>query len=136
MLLLPLAGAASGCVETVGPDPVYAEAAYVPSDITTYPHTLYQGQIVYLVNDHWYYRNGSRWVYYQREPDVLVQQRAYVQQAPRAHPRSLRFEARRAGPDEQGARPEERRARPEERGEPREGPPPGLRSPYPATEVR
>jgi hypothetical protein len=122
MALLPLAGAASGCAAPVGPDPVYAEAAYVPSDIASYPHTLYQGQLVYLVNDHWYYRNGSRWVYYQREPDVLVQQRTYIQQAPRAHARSVRVEDRRAGP--------------EERGERREGPPPGLRSPHPATEMR
>ncbi|HEX7478273.1 MAG TPA: hypothetical protein VF331_10740 [Polyangiales bacterium] len=134
-----LAGAASGCFASVGPDPVYVEADYIPPDVTIYPHTLYQGQVVYLVNDHWYYRDGPRWVYYRREPEVLVRQRTYVQQAPRAYPRGGAAEERRQAPEVQRGRPEEQRGRPEEqrgRSDERHERQQERREAPPATEVR
>jgi len=38
--------------------------------------------VVYLVNDHWYYREGPRWVYYRSEPPVLYQRRTVVHSQP------------------------------------------------------
>ncbi len=113
-----VATSAVGCVATLGSDPEYAEADDVPADITVYPHTVYEGRDVYLVNDRYYYRGPEhRWVYYRRAPAPLVERRStfvrerpYVQQAPvvrRPAPRP-RYDERRAP----------------------------LRSPEPATQVR
>ncbi len=79
-------------VEYVAPPVVEVEA---------YPHVYYAGHVVYLIHDHWYYRNGPRWVYYRTEPRVLrerrrvirrhapaVHERARVRHAPPAHPSS------------------------------------------------
>jgi hypothetical protein len=109
-LLVPSVG---GCFLSAGPDPAYAEADYVPPDVTMYPHTVYEGQVVYLVDDRWYYQDGPRWLYYRREPEPLARQRPYVQQAPRAHPTG-RVEEQRARPVEQRAAPVEQRAAPVE----------------------
>lgn len=76
-----------GCVATVEPEPVYAEATDVPPHIETYPYVIYEGRPVYYVGERWYYRRGPSWVYYRSEPAVLHRQRPYVQQAPRAYPR-------------------------------------------------
>jgi hypothetical protein len=68
-------------------------AEYVPPRVETYPSYHYEGRIVYLVGDRWYYRDGPRWVYYAEEPTVLVRRRAYVRErgvvhrAPPAHER-------------------------------------------------
>lgn len=77
----------SACVADVEPEPVYAEATYVPPDIETYPSVVYEGHPSYFVEGHWYYRNGPQWVYYRNEPAELHRQRAVVQRAPRAAPR-------------------------------------------------
>jgi hypothetical protein len=71
-------GLLSGCVAHVRSEPAYAEAVYVPPDIETYPHTNYDGRVVYLVNDRWYYREGPRWVYYRSEPRPLYTHRRRV----------------------------------------------------------
>lgn len=116
----------TGCVARVVPGPAYVEAEYVPADIELYPHTYYEGRVVYLVNDRWYYRHGPGWVYYRSEPRPLYSQRQYyyrqygrspyvyrerpyVQQAPPAR----RYYDRRGAPT-------------------RRGPPPGLRESQPA----
>lgn len=74
----------SGCVATVQPDPVYAEATYIPPRIETYPYVVYEGRPVYYVEGYWYVRRGPGWSYYRQEPPYLHRQRTYVQQAPRA----------------------------------------------------
>ena len=82
-----LAGAialGAGCVARVEEPVAYAEADYVPPTVTTYPSTVYEGRTVYYYGDRWYYRDGSRWAYYRREPPVLYRQRTYVQAAPPA----------------------------------------------------
>jgi hypothetical protein len=68
-------------------------AEYVPPRVETYPSYYYEGRVVYLVGDRWYYRDGPYWVYYASEPEVLVRRRVYVREqvgvhrAPPAHPR-------------------------------------------------
>ncbi len=67
-------------------------AEYVPPRVETYPSYYYEGRVVYLVGDHWYYRDGPHWVYYVNEPPVLVRRRVVVREqgvvhhAPRAYP--------------------------------------------------
>jgi len=89
--LLVLVGAAAAChvhtTEPVG----YAEVTAAPANVQSYPSTVYDGRTVYLVEDRWVYRDGSRWVRYQNEPPELHRRRAtvqrerpYVQQAPPA----------------------------------------------------
>lgn len=96
--LLRLAGATilalalSGCYARARTGAVVT-AEYVPPSIETYPSYYYDGRVVYLVGDRWYYRHGPHWVYYAREPDVLVRRRIYVREqggvhrAPPAYPR-------------------------------------------------
>jgi hypothetical protein len=54
------------------PGPAYARAESVPADITARPHVVYQGRLVYWVNERWYVRNGQDWVYYVDPPPALV----------------------------------------------------------------
>jgi hypothetical protein len=67
-------------------------AEYVPAHVETYPSYHYDGRVVYLVGDRWYYRDGPHWVYYAHEPEVLVRRRVYVREhgvvhrAPPAYP--------------------------------------------------
>ena len=87
-----------GCYATAG---AYAEADYVettyePAHVEVYPHYVYAGRTVYLVNDRWYYRRGPHWVYYRTEPQELHRRRVYVQRAPRP---PVRHEARRDNRD-------------------------------------
>ncbi|AKT43131.1 hypothetical protein [Chondromyces crocatus] len=79
----------TGCVATVGPEPVYVastggyvysdgDVAYVdtvPADIYASPTVVYGGTNVYWVNGHWYYPYGGRWAYYRHEPPMLYRQR-------------------------------------------------------------
>lgn len=70
----------------------YAEATtgavvttdYVPARVEVYPHEYYDGHVVYLIDDHWYYHDGAHWVYYRQEPEVLVRRRTVIHQAPPA----------------------------------------------------
>jgi hypothetical protein len=115
-----LGTAATGCVATLGTDAEYAEADDAPADITVYPHTVYEGRDVYLVNDRYYYRGPeNRWVYYRNAPAPLVERRStfvrerpYVQQAPVVRRRVVapRYQERHVAP--------------------------GVRAPEPATQVR
>lgn len=84
LLALGIALMLSGCMAEVRGEPAYAEVDYAPDDIEVYPHTVYEGRTVYLVDDRWYYRRGPHWVYYTSEPPDLVRYRAHVNQAPRA----------------------------------------------------
>jgi len=98
-----LAGALGGCYATAG---AYTEADYVevdtvPTHVEVYPHYVYGGRTVYLVDGRWYYRRGPRWVYYRDEPVELHRHRVYVERAPRA-------------PERHEARRHHRRARPVE----------------------
>jgi hypothetical protein len=67
-------------------------AEYVPPRVETYPSYQYEGRVVYLVGDRWYYQDGPHWVYYAHEPEVLVRRRVYVREqgvvhrAPPAYP--------------------------------------------------
>lgn len=79
--LLGILLGAAGCYATAG---AYTEADYVdadhePPEIDVYPHSIYDGRTVYLVNGHWYYRRGPRWVYYRAEPAELYQRRMYYE---------------------------------------------------------
>jgi len=85
--LLVIALGLTGCYAHGRADAVWVEADYTPAQIEVYPHTVYEGRVVYLVNDHWYTRDRGRWVYYRTEPEPLYRQRLVVQQAPPAPPR-------------------------------------------------
>ena len=87
-----------GCVATVQPDPVYAEADYAPANVETAPTVIYEGQPTYYVNDRWYVRRGPRWVYYRQPPPRLARQRPYVQAAPPAY-RAREHGRRPVGPE-------------------------------------
>jgi hypothetical protein len=75
----------------------YAEAEYVPPHVEAYPSYHYDGRVVYLVNDRWYYREGPRWVYYRSEPVVLERRRVELHRAPPARVRR-RVDVHRAPP--------------------------------------
>jgi hypothetical protein len=62
------------------------EVTSAPYGIETYPHTFYDGHLVYYSGDAWYYQEGGRWRRYRDEPNELYQyrQRPYVQHAPPA----------------------------------------------------
>jgi hypothetical protein len=81
---LSLAGLSTGCYAEARTQPAYVEATYVPAHIEVYPSYHYEGRVVYLVGNRWYYREGPRWVYYRTEPQVLYRRRMVVRQAPPA----------------------------------------------------
>lgn len=89
-----LCAALSGCYAeaTTGADVEYAEPV---ANVEVYPHEYYDGHVVYLVGDRWYYHDGPRWVYYRSEPPVLYQRRVVVHEAPVVRERA---EVRRAPP--------------------------------------
>ena len=85
----------SGCYAeaTTGADVEYASPGV---DVEVYPHEYYDGHVVYLVGDRWYYRDGPHWAYYRTEPHPLYERRAVIRrQAPVVRERS---EVRRAPP--------------------------------------
>lgn len=95
LLIASVAGALSGCYAeaTTGADVEYAAPGV---DVEVYPHEYYDGRVVYLVGDRWYYRDGPRWVYYRTEPQPLYERRAVIRrQAPVVRERT---EVRRAPP--------------------------------------
>src|SRR3954454_4367227 len=61
-----------------------AEVEYAPpvANVEVYPHEYYDGRVVYLVNDRWYYREGPHWVYYRSEPPVLYERRTVIRTQP------------------------------------------------------
>lgn len=77
----------TGCYASAGATSVaYVETTEAPIviDVQTYPHSYYEGHVVYFYQDRWYYQDGPRWAYYREEPPILYRQRGYVQQAPDA----------------------------------------------------
>jgi hypothetical protein len=49
-----------------------------------YPHTVYEGRTVYLLDNRWGYPSGDRWVYYRTEPRPLARYRTSIEAAPPA----------------------------------------------------
>lgn len=74
--------AALCCGGCYGATSAYVEADYPPVAIETYPHTYYEGRVVYLVGDRWYMRDGGGWYYYRSEPPVLYRYRAHYYPRP------------------------------------------------------
>src|SRR5687767_1928988 len=79
LALLALGG--SGCYAEARTGAV-VRSSYTPVHVHTYPHEVYEGRVVYLIDDRWYYHDGVAWVYYTREPQVLVRRRAVIRQSP------------------------------------------------------
>ena len=52
-----------------------------------YPYVVYESRPTYYVSGRWYFHDGSRWVYYRREPPYLYRQRTYVRRSPPAYRR-------------------------------------------------
>ncbi len=87
LLALCCATALAGCYVSTRREPVsITSAEVVPSDIESYPSTMYDGHVVYLYGDRWYYEDRGVWRTYENPPPALVRQRRYVQQAPAARP--------------------------------------------------
>jgi hypothetical protein len=81
-LAMIAASALGACTTTVRTQPV-ATSAYVevgPPEVhvRAAPSVIYEGHPVYWYNSHWYYRNGGRWTYYEREPEFLRPHRYVV----------------------------------------------------------
>jgi len=84
LLVAGCAGLLPGCHAYV--EPAYVEPVYVPPNVEVYPHYYYEGQTVYLIDNHWYTRHGDRWVYYRSEPEPLRRHRVEVYAVPRSRP--------------------------------------------------
>jgi len=82
--LLACAVSSAGCYAEARTDGVVA-AEYTPAHVEVYPREYYDGHVVYLVGDRWYYQEGPRWVYYRREPEVLVRRRVVYRNAAVVH---------------------------------------------------
>jgi len=73
----------TGCYASVSSEPAYVETTYEPVRVYSRPYTTYDGRVVYLVDDRWYYNDGGTWFYYRREPAPLIERRVYLrEQAP------------------------------------------------------
>lgn len=65
-----------GACKLTTAEPVsYAELSSAFVDYDAYPHTYYDGHMVYLVQNRWIYRDRGRWVAYREEPDELRRHR-------------------------------------------------------------
>jgi hypothetical protein len=73
---------AGACTATVRTEPVptsaYVEVGPPVEHIRVAPSIVYEGHPVYWYSNHWYYRNGGRWTYYDREPEFLRPHRYVV----------------------------------------------------------
>jgi hypothetical protein len=88
MLALGALAAAGLSIAACYTEPVgYVAVSSAPYYVETYPHTYYDGHIVYWYGGRWYYPYGGHWAYYPVEPAPLYQYRTrgYVQQAPPAY---------------------------------------------------
>ena len=109
-LALAAALGATGCEATFTPaNPVVpyrggrllAPAEVVPADIWAYPHVVFGGRPVYLVDGLWYAPTSRGWMIYRREPVELSRERTriYASQPynfrlrinPRANPRNPEY---------------------------------------------
>ena len=108
LLLLVVGALVPGCYAEATTTGV-VRAEYVPAHVEVYPREYYDGHVVYLIGDRWYYRDGPHWVYYTREPVVLVQRRTVIRRGPVVRERPYvhrappaRYERQRSGRDERG----------------------------------
>ncbi len=91
-------GVSAGVSQPVG----YVEVTSAPLDVAYAPQVVYEGRTVYLSGDRWYYRDGSHWRYYRREPAPLAQRRQqFRKQAPVRRPQERRPEQRTRAPQQQ-----------------------------------
>jgi hypothetical protein len=82
-------GRARGTVEPVST----VEVTSAPIvEYRSYPHTVYEGRTVYLIDNRWGYPSGDRWVVYQTEPAPLARYRTTIEAAPPAPRRYVRPE--------------------------------------------
>jgi hypothetical protein len=85
-LALVVMAVGSGCAAQARAYPVGTTEVYSGPVIRAYdyPHTYFQGRLVYWYGDRWIYRDGDRWNYYRTEPPELYRFRTTIQQAPPA----------------------------------------------------
>ncbi len=103
-LAATLCAGTAGCGVEVGADAPVAYAGDAPPDayIATTEPVYFEGHAAYWYGDHWYYRNGSAWRRYDREPAALHQRRmqappvrrTYARPEPRPAARPARVERR------------------------------------------
>ncbi len=75
-------GRATGYVE---PPVSTVEVTSAPLvEYRTYPSTVFEGRVVYLINGTWGYPSGERWVMYRQEPAPLARYRTTIESAPPA----------------------------------------------------
>jgi hypothetical protein len=72
----------SGCYASVSSEPSYAEAYYAPPGVYARPRATYDGRVVYLVDDRWYFYDRGRWFFYTAEPQPLYRERIIVRERP------------------------------------------------------
>jgi hypothetical protein len=60
----------------------------------SYPHTVYEGRTVYLIDNRWGYPSGDSWVFYREEPAPLARYRTTIEAAPPAPRSHVRPETR------------------------------------------
>lgn len=82
VLLSAMASLFGGCYASASTRPAYAEAYYEPPRVYAQPHTTYDGRVVYLVDDRWYFHDRGSWFYYTAEPEPLYRQRAVIRDRP------------------------------------------------------
>jgi hypothetical protein len=84
---------ATACEATITPatgvvagGAIVTRVTNVPADIYAYPHVVFGGSYVYLVNGYWYRPTAQGWVVFRREPAELAQARVRIYASPRAVP--------------------------------------------------
>jgi hypothetical protein len=67
----------SGCEVAAYPAGYDGSDDYPPADfVATTEPVYFEGRPAYFYHDHWFYRDGSRWGAYAREPPGLAQHRS------------------------------------------------------------
>jgi hypothetical protein len=82
VVLVSAMASLGGCYASASTRPVYAEAYHEPPRVYARPHTTYDGRVVYLVDDRWYFHDGGSWFYYTAEPEPLYRQRLVIRERP------------------------------------------------------
>lgn len=79
LLGLTLALGGTGCTVRTGAaadvDYPVAVVEAPPPRVETYPSVVYRGRPTYYVGGQWYYRSGTSWSTYRREPPDLYRRR-------------------------------------------------------------
>jgi hypothetical protein len=82
VLVGAMASLLAGCYASASTRPVYVEAYQEPPRIYARPYTTYDGRVVYLVDDRWYFHDRGSWFYYTAEPEPLYRQRIVIRERP------------------------------------------------------